>query len=265
MDTSFYHTEQAQNGLLAIPFEYEGKPVRAIKKDDEPWFVAADLCAVLELTNSRMAIQALDDDEKGVSQIYTLGGNQEVSIISEAGMYRLVMRSDKPQARPFQRFVTHDVLPAIRKTGRYEAPNAKPRMSYDQLREMNADTDRLNAISRASTNVPGIMKLLADGVLTQEQADLSISMIVKKQDKKATSKSDETHEEFVLKFIRNMKRWVKKAAITKNTYILETEERNNILKNLVKNGLIECRQVRVRLGRPYEEYRYVPAGHRSEE
>lgn len=66
------------------------------------------------------AIESLDDDEKGVCTVYTPGGPQSVSTISESGLYSLVMRSRKPEAKPFKRWVTHDILPTIAKTGRYE-------------------------------------------------------------------------------------------------------------------------------------------------
>lgn len=104
------------------PFNFEDKQVRILTIDGEPWFVAADVCAVLSIANPRDATSRLDDDEKGVAQTDTLGGKQSISIISESGLYSLVLRSDKPQARPFRKWVTSEVLPAIRKTGRYEHP-----------------------------------------------------------------------------------------------------------------------------------------------
>jgi prophage antirepressor-like protein len=93
--------------------------VRIVLVNDEPWFVAADVCAVLDLKNVAMAVRHLDDDEKGISNVDTLGGNQLLTIISESGFYILVLRSRKPEAKPFRRWVTGEVLPTIRKTGRY--------------------------------------------------------------------------------------------------------------------------------------------------
>lgn len=100
-------------------FHYENNEVRTILKDGEPWWVLADVCQVLEHTNSRMVAERLDEDEKGVSQIYTPGGNQNMTIINESGLYKVILRSDKPEAKKFTRWVTHEVLPAIRKTGQY--------------------------------------------------------------------------------------------------------------------------------------------------
>ncbi len=105
--------------------------VRTVQRDGEPWFVATDVCRALEHSNSRMALERLEDDEKGVSSIYTHGGRQEVSIINEPGLYALVLGSRKPEARAFKRWITHDVIPAIRKTGGYIA--GEETMSDDEL------------------------------------------------------------------------------------------------------------------------------------
>ena len=92
--------------------------VRALLgQNDEPCFVTKDILGILEL--DRTALRKLDDDEKGVDLIHTLGGDQEVSTVTEPGFYKLVMRSRKPEAKAFQRWVTHEVLPALRRDGGY--------------------------------------------------------------------------------------------------------------------------------------------------
>ena len=93
--------------------------VRTVTIDDEPWFVAADVCRALEIGNSRMATERLDDDEKGVSLIDTPGGQQELTVINGPGLYSLVLGSRKPEAKAFKRWITHEVIPAIRKHGVY--------------------------------------------------------------------------------------------------------------------------------------------------
>lgn len=103
-------------------FEYQNSKVRTVDMDGEAWFVLKDVCAVLGISNNRMAADRLDDDEKGVSLIDTLGGKQEMVIVNESGLYHVILRSDKPEATPFRRWVTNDVLPAIRKTGSYMMP-----------------------------------------------------------------------------------------------------------------------------------------------
>ncbi|ROM80526.1 hypothetical protein BK652_17875 [Pseudomonas brassicacearum] len=101
-------------------FEFETLPVRIdTGEEGGTWFVAADVCRVLEIANPSDAYSRLDDDEKGVRIIDTSGGPQQVVVINEAGLYSLVLTSRKAQAKRFKRWVTHDVLPSLRKTGSY--------------------------------------------------------------------------------------------------------------------------------------------------
>lgn len=94
--------------------------LRVIQDEEgEPWFVAKDVCDALGLGNSRMALSRLDEDEKGVSSVDTPGGKQEMQTVNEPGLYTLVLSSRKPEAKAFKRWVTHDVLPKIRRTGGY--------------------------------------------------------------------------------------------------------------------------------------------------
>ncbi len=101
-------------------FTFASAELRTTVVDGEPWFVAADVCRILGLGNTTMALRALDDDEKGLNPIETPGGMQQLNTVSESGLYALVVRSDKPNAKPFRKWVTSEVLPAIRKTGRYD-------------------------------------------------------------------------------------------------------------------------------------------------
>lgn len=105
------------------PFEFPatGQPVRVVTIDGEPWWIAIDVCGVLQHSNSRQALSHLDDDEKGVTTADTPGGPQELATVNEPGLYSLILRSRKPQAKAFKRWITHEVIPSIRKTGSYEA------------------------------------------------------------------------------------------------------------------------------------------------
>lgn len=100
--------------------------VRVVERSGEPWFAAADVCRALGLDSTGKALTRLDDDEKGVNSIHTLGGSQMMTIINESGLYALVLGSRKPEAKAFKRWVTHEVLPAIRRTGRYQADGVQP-------------------------------------------------------------------------------------------------------------------------------------------
>ena len=113
---------------------YKNSPVRIVEKGGEPWFVAKDVCDILALGNPRSSIALLDEDERGVHSMDTPSGKQEMGIISEAGLYSLILRSRKPEAKAFKRWVTHEVLPSIRKTGAYLSPG----MSNEQVKALVA-------------------------------------------------------------------------------------------------------------------------------
>ena len=100
-------------------FKYEDNEVRTVERNGEVWWVLADVCRVLGIQNNRNVARRLDEDEKGVHLMDTLGGGQKLTIISESGLYKVILRSDKPEAKKFTRWVTHEVLPTIRRTGGY--------------------------------------------------------------------------------------------------------------------------------------------------
>lgn len=101
-------------------FNYNGNEVRTIQKDGEPWWVLKDVCNVLDIKNPTDVTKRLDADE--VTR-FNLGGlSGETNIINESGLYNVILRSDKPEAKPFRKWVTSEVLPSIRKTGGYQVP-----------------------------------------------------------------------------------------------------------------------------------------------
>lgn len=105
--------------------------VRTVLLEGNPWFVAADVCRALDVSNSRQALTRLDEDEKGVISNDTLGGTQQMAIVNEPGLYSLVLGSRKKEAKEFKRWLTHDVLPAIRKHGLYATEMTLERMIND--------------------------------------------------------------------------------------------------------------------------------------
>jgi len=115
-----------------IPFRFEAREVRTLLIDDQPWFVAADVCESLSIANTARAMSRLDDDEKGVHSVNTLGGTQNVSILNESGLYSLILTSRKAEAKRFKKWVTAEVLPAIRKHGRYEDASGQMRTLIGQ-------------------------------------------------------------------------------------------------------------------------------------
>lgn len=103
-------------------FNYSGYEVRTVQVDEETWWVLKDVCDILSIASPHKVFERLDEDEKGWNQIPTLGGKQNMQIVNESGLYNVILRSDKPQAKPFRKWVTNEVLPSIRKTGGYQLP-----------------------------------------------------------------------------------------------------------------------------------------------
>jgi prophage antirepressor-like protein len=107
--------------MQIIPFNYKSKTIRVIQDENgDPWWVAKEACKIIGLEDTHKAVQRLEIDEKGRKIIPTPGGNQEMWVINEPGLYSLMLRSNKPEAKQFKKWITHDVLPTIRKTGKYE-------------------------------------------------------------------------------------------------------------------------------------------------
>ena len=116
------------NITTARPFDFApGMSLQAIVRDGQPWFVAKDLCDALDITNSRDAVTALDADERQTVAIsYGIRGNPNRTIVNESGMYALIFRSIKPEAKAFRKWVTSAVLPSLRRDGVYIAGQEKP-------------------------------------------------------------------------------------------------------------------------------------------
>ena len=127
-----------------------GIALRAITKDDEPWFLVSDVCQALGISNPSQATSKLDEDERGIWNTNTRGGNQNVLIVNESGLYGLVLRSRKPSAYPFRRWVTKTVLPSLRKDGVYIVGQEKPITDADTLPEL------LNQIAEIQAKVNAI-------------------------------------------------------------------------------------------------------------
>lgn len=160
-----------------IPFTYESTDLRVVTVNGDPWFVAKDVCNILGLGNVGQAIINLDDDEKGVTTTDTPGGPQKTSIISESGLYSLALRSRKPEAHSFKRWVTHDVIPAVRRHGGYLTPAMTEQVLSDPDTIIRLATDlkaerarRLALEAEAEKAAPKV--LFADAVATSHTSIL---------------------------------------------------------------------------------------------
>lgn len=156
------------NNLQLFQNEQFG-PIRTVMVDGEPWFVAKDVCEALDITNSRDAVARLDDDEKGVVLTDTLGGAQELSAVNEPGLYTLILGSRKPEAKAFRRWITHEVLPALRRTGRYGAPGSVTQSISELRAAMDAMQDMLDELREKippRSSVDRALLAQADGKLS---------------------------------------------------------------------------------------------------
>ena len=142
-------------------FNYNGNEVRTVQIDGEPWWVLKDVCGVLDLKNPTMIADRLDTDE--VTK-FNLGGlSGETNIINESGLYNVILRSDKPQAKPFRKWVTNEVLPSIRKTGGYQLPQMSKelRAIIMQDQKIQEVENRVNRVQEDLDEFKEEMPLLA--------------------------------------------------------------------------------------------------------
>lgn len=128
--------------------------IRTLNIDGEPWFVASDVCKALGIANNRDAVARLDEDEKGVALTDTLGGVQNLTTVNEPGLYALVLSSRKPEAKAFKRWITHEVIPSIRKHGAYmtdsllDALEAHPEAVPEYLNRLRSENARNRELTR---------------------------------------------------------------------------------------------------------------------
>lgn len=147
-------------------FEFRDHELRTLTIEGEPWFVAADLGVALGYSVASAMTRSLDEDEKGVQTLHTPGGDQQMTVISESGMYSAILASRVPQAREFKRWVTHEVLPAIRKTGSYKVERLTPL----QLAERLVDAERrVEAAQERNTVLSGQVAQLAPAASAWEE------------------------------------------------------------------------------------------------
>ena len=184
-------TQETDSRSLTQVFEYEGHGVRVAGTPESPLFVAADVCRLLGIGNPSQAMARLDDDEKGIISNDTPSGDQRMLCVTESGLYSLILGSRKPEARAFKRWVTHEVLPAIRKTGRYavnlspaEQLLAQAQMLVEHERRQQELEIRTQAIehrvatveARQAQGAPDFYSVLAYSKLRHLRLDLNMAI-----------------------------------------------------------------------------------------
>jgi len=154
-------------------FVFGNKQVRVLEKNNEPWFVAKDVCDVLEIKNNRDAVNRLDEDEKDVASTDTLGGSQSLTVINEPGLYTLILGSRKVEAKAFKRWVTHEVIPSIRKHGAYMTP--------ETIQKVLTDPD---TIIQLATNLKEEMakRMVAEALIERQKPQVLFAEAVQTSD-----------------------------------------------------------------------------------
>ena len=149
-----------ENKLQIFTNEQFGK-LLAVEINGEIHFVAADACKILDVGDTSNAVKTLDDDEKGTYIISPPGGEQRMLVVNEAGLYRLIFKSRKPDAKKFQRWVYHEVLPSIRKHGTYMTPSTldeiagNPDLLMKEAQDLKAEREKINALSARRHHITG--------------------------------------------------------------------------------------------------------------
>lgn len=172
------------NGLKV--FNYQDNEVRTAEVDGEPWFVLKDVAGVLGIDNHKDLIKRLDPDEVGRFELphpQSLDKTIEMICINESGLYSVILRSDKPEAKPFRKWVTSEVLPSIRKTGGYGQKALSPVEMFSLQAQINVEQERrLKAVEEKQNRFDGALAVMAAPMLEsdgwQERAQKEINTAI---------------------------------------------------------------------------------------
>ena len=144
-------------------FNYNQKQIRAVQLNDEMWFVLKDVCDVLGISIYRDVADRLDEDERALAEVDTLGGVQNMVVVNESGLYNVILRSDKPEAKPFRKWVTSEVLPSIRKTGGYQTKAMTTAQMFAMQAKVNLEQEqRLAALENRAERTEQTMQKTLD-------------------------------------------------------------------------------------------------------
>ena len=134
MQPQLYNPGAEDNAVQT--FDFNGLTLRALLVEGEPWFIGADVARVLEYRTASDMFRGVDEEDKGYAKVRTPGGDQRMITVNESGLYTAIVRANADRAKPFRRWVTAEVLPAIRKTGSYGGQVQLPQSYSEALREL---------------------------------------------------------------------------------------------------------------------------------
>ena len=163
-------------------FNYNNSQVRTVQREGEPWFVLKDVCGVLGISNHKMTAQRLDGDE--VSQTYltdSIGRQQETTIINESGLYNVLIRSDKPVAKPFRKWVTSEVHPSIRKHGLYATEDliANPDLAIAAFTALKEEREKRRLLEQKNSEQAKLITSQANTISVLEPKASYCDMVLK--------------------------------------------------------------------------------------
>ena len=171
-----------------VAFDFESQNVRVvIGQNGEPWFIASDVASALAYQAAKDMTRFIDEDEKGRHIVPTPGGDQDMLVINEAGLYSAILKSRKPEAKRFKRWVTHEVLPSIRKTGSYMSAGSMTALTTPTQDKVTA----ILSIGEAIAKVPGVkpgIAMAATLTVIHENTGLSVESLLTDYSKKVKSR-----------------------------------------------------------------------------
>ena len=188
-------------------FTYNSNEVRTVEMNGEPWFVLKDVCEVLGLTDTGRTAERLDPDELTRNTLVSGGQNREMFVINESGLYSVILRSDKPEAKPFRKWVTSEVLPSIRKHGAYLTPETlqaailNPDTLIQLCQQIKAEQDKNAALTAANS------QLTVDKQIMQPKADYFDELVDRNllTSFRETAKQLEIKEKVLIQFLLEKK------------------------------------------------------------
>lgn len=156
--------------------------IRVVSVTGEPWWVLRDVCKALGLTYTNKVVKRLDEDERKLFPVIDrMGRTQKASAINESGLYSVILRSDKPEAKAFKRWVTHDILPAIRKSGSYQLPHMTTAEIVAQLAQVNVDMEkRIDDIEQKMAEPEALPVAQPQTGDWKDRMDLTIKSLIEK-------------------------------------------------------------------------------------
>lgn len=213
-------------------FNYQNNEVRTVEMNGEPWFVLKDVCEVLGLTDTGRTAERLDPDELTRTTLVSGGQNREMFVINESGLYNVILRSDKPEAKPFRKWVTSEVLPSIRKHGAYMTPETlqaailNPDTMIQLCQQLKAEQDKNAALTAANS------QLTVDKQIMQPKADYFDELVDRNllTSFRETAKQLEIKEKVLIQFLLEKK------------YIYRDKKGNLMPYAEKNNGLFEVKE-----------------------